>query len=247
MNKRVLALVLVMVLFLSVNVLALEKTRVHGNVSPGAGVTLKLTYYANGQVYTDQLVQKTADTWGNWEHKMSSDAGTIGLTVVAGGVEKSFEIPSGQDFEVKLTEEEPATPEVNESVNDSVDVAVVANEEPEKKSSFLSGLSIFGEGGSSTLGIVLILVGLFVVVLIANLVSHGIINLSGRRGEVDVSRPVNVVKLSDRLREQRDGREKDEQEIRRQREYIEQQNRKRAKEEQVRQLQEKLNELERDE
>ncbi len=252
MGKREVVLVLVLVLFLSVNVLALEKTRIHGNVLPGAGLTLKLSYYADGQAYNDQVVTKTADTWGNWEHKMLSDAGVIGLKVNSGGFEKTFEIPSGTDFEVKLNDEAPVE-ETNDSANNTEEVTAdiqEAEEETEKqeeKTGFLSGFFIFPKDGNSTnssFGILLIFLGLFITVLIANFVSHGIINLIGRKQETGISKPINVVKLSDRLKEQKE--ENATEERRRQKEFGEWERKKREKEEKIKQLQERLNELEKE-
>ena len=197
-------LVLILVLFLVIgNVCALEKTKIFGRADPNTKLTLTVDYYAEGVEYK-QLVTKQTDSFGLWEYTCNSDPGTIILSVAYRGAVKEYSIPVGTEYEINLITSSAAPPENNTAAavtNTSEDNAVVNEDNTtQEKTAGVTGKSIFESiGAAKGITIFALIVGFFVLLLIANLASNSIMSAVRRRkyGSEQKSEDIKVIKLSD--------------------------------------------------
>lgn len=262
MQKRGLVVFSVLILLLLViSVSALEKTKIYGKVDSRAKISLTATYFNNG-TEVENVYNKRSDENGNWDFIIVSDPNkTITAKIIYEDIIETYAVPVGLGFKIDLLGYDPEEPKINETVGEAVEATPagqqeeIIQEQPEeildkKSNKSVSGMAIFNNMGlsnSSVLGIILVLVALFIVIIVANLASHGIINFVGSRREgKSEPRQVNVVKLSDKLREEKDEKikERQEGEKRRQKEFEEWRRKQEEKKGQVEKLKEQIRELE---
>jgi len=213
MKKAVLFIGLVLFsLLLIASASALERTRIYGRADPNTNLLLVADYTAGGIHYENQQFPRETDEYGLWEVIIRSDYGEIDVEVNYKGKREIYTVPTGQDFEINLLENKPKkVEEKNESVeqesqeseSNNTEVKEETEQEEEEKSSPITGKSIFESFGnftSSNFSIFFIFIGLFVLIVLANLASEGILSLIGRARERG-GRPIRVTKLSEKLQE----------------------------------------------
>jgi len=211
------AVVLVSVLFLLlliINVYALEKSTIFGRVNPKTKISLLAEYINKGEnVRIDY--HRTTDEIGDWNFLIICDNGTeVNLEVNYKDIQDNYVINCGEDLKVDLlglySEEEVVEenttiaeePELEENEsNDELEL-----EENQEDNSVVTGKATFSNWFSNrsfgTFEIVLIIFGIFVLIIVANLVSYFLLHLFTRE-KTWKNKEVRVVKLSHKLAEQK--------------------------------------------
>lgn len=215
MKRGVIAGLILLILMIG-SVSALESTRIYGFVDADREVKLTLKYTSNGVSY-NQLVVKKANYIGAWEYKLSTDSGTIEAIVSYLGAEKTYSVPTGKDFRIDLFStgtEEVEVKNATEEKNETPEIAITnlsekipAEAVEEEKSLAITGSSIFEKSKNifNDKKIYLAIAGLFLMIVIANLVSHFIIGMfSGRipnigAGENKSYEKIKITKLSEKI------------------------------------------------
>lgn len=211
MKKVVLVLSILILILLIGSVSALVKTRIYGKTKPNVNVRLSITYTANGQEFQNQPIKKVTDNSGNWEYKIASDEGTIEIEATSLGITKTFAIEAGPDFEIKFSDEDKeetneTTASITGSLVDEDEEETTEDEEQveETETADISSEAVSGEKWDikSKLGnwsLYLLILGLFVLIIAANLVSEVLIGAFRRVGKNKSEKPIKIVKLSEKL------------------------------------------------
>lgn len=236
-------------------VYALERTTIYGTVDPYVKISLTASYINNGEEITNTYYKMT-DQFGKWDFIVISDpGGIIKATIVYEDIEEEYTIPVGQIFEADILGLNAAT-ETTESASENATENITEEtqpaettliEEEQTQDTGITGKSIFEGINFSNFNTFFIILGLFLTVVIANLVSHGIVHLISKSnvkfGGPKVSEGVNVVKWSDKFPQKS---EKElQQEIQERQKILDVQKREKERQEKIRQLQEQLREMQR--
>lgn len=228
-------LLILMSFFIIGNLCAVGATRIYGNVEAGTEVKLTLTYTANGEKIEGQTISRASNNIGDWEYRINTDDGAIELKVNYKDIEKEFSVPTGQDFEVLLFDDATQTAaqtnvntsdeDTNTSTNTSEQSASSeetnnsSDEEDDNNKSNISGNAVSESSENkislgNKLTLLIIAIGLFVLVFIANILSSLVLESFKKRIKRNrAEMPIRVVKLSEKLDEAKRQLEKAQQEI----------------------------------
>ena len=212
------AILIVVVLLLSANIVYAETTKISGVSSAFATVTLLVTYHSGGIAINGQRFSRTANAYGDWELVLSSDSGEIKIEASDNNRNQTVTTPAGTPVTIDLVHEqesgsEPVTQTSNPNITSNSDTSTPnITITDTSDSSAISG-NVIAEGDNKAkfdlgnFNIYLIVLILFIMMVLANLASHGIVNLIRKRksdfrfGDYQKIREdkIKITKLSEKL------------------------------------------------
>ncbi len=206
---------------------ALVKTKIYGNIDPNTALTMVIAYSLDGQFHKGQEVKVNSNNQGYWDFNLNSDGGEVNLKVVYNGEERNFSCAAGGDCEIKMFGEIEASEipnnetDSNPTYNSSLEAAsnLTSQSSGEENNTQLTGESISGDDSGynfKDLNIFFIILGLFIMLVIANLTSDAIAGLfKGAREKRKYGHQdsIKMVKLSEKLDEAKKQFERAQQQI----------------------------------